>query len=280
MQTLLESVTKAQVLAEPFPHLVVSNPLPQELCLRLTSEYPPLDTFTGDAPLASNQRFSLSATRALESNRISPLWREFVQLHTSEAFFSQVIKLFEDHIRLVHPCFETQIGRLDELRSGVRYTDECPRADVLLDAQLCVNTAVAGAPSAVRRAHVDSPNKLFTGLYYLRHPDDTSAGGDLEIARFKGKPRGFKMAEIDDRYVETVKTIKYRPNTLVLFINSIRAVHGVTARSVTPFSRHLFNLVGEVRKPLFDLERYQKNRSRSYLARSVRRMRRMVEPRM
>jgi hypothetical protein len=57
-------------------------------------------------------------------------------------------------------------------------------------------------------------------------------------------------------------------------------VHGVTARSVTPFSRHLFNLVGEVRKPLFDLERYQKNRSRSYLARSVRRMRRMVEPRM
>lgn len=276
MQTLLESVTKAQVVAEPFPHLLVSNPLPEELCLKLTSEYPPLDVFTRDAPLASNQRFSLSATQALECDRISPLWREFVQLHTSASFFAQVIKLFEDNIRFVYPDFETQIGRLDELSTSVRYADESPGAEVRLDAQLCVNTGVVGAPSAVRRAHVDSPNKLFTGLYYLRHPDDTSAGGDLELYRFKGKPRGFKIAEIDDRYVETVKTIKYQPNTLLIFINNIRALHGVTARSVTPFPRYLFNLVGEVRKPLFDLERYQKNRSRNYLVRAVRRMRRMV----
>ena len=260
MQTLLANVKKCQVLAEPFPHLVVSNPLPEELYRRLVSEYPPLEVITGGAEASSNQRFSLSAAQTLGDARISPLWREFVRLHASAAFFAQVVEVFGDHVRSVYPALEKNVGALGELSTGLRQPDAVGGADALLDAQICVNTRVFGTPSSVRRAHVDSPNKLFTGLYYLRHPDDNSDGGDLEFYRFKGRPRGFRVAEVEDRYVEVVKSIKYRPNTLVMFINNVRALHGVTERSVTPFPRRFFNLVVEVRKPLFDLGRYQKGR--------------------
>ena len=268
MQTLLTNVKTSQVLTEPFPHVVVENLLPEDLYLRLASEYPSLEVITRDAALSSNQRFSLSAVQALSDVRISSLWQEFVRLHTSQAFFAQVIELFGDHILSIYPSFEKDIGKLGELNTGVRYDDSRAGANVLLDAQICVNTSVVDNPSAVRRVHVDSPNKLFTGLYYLRHPDDTSAGGDLEIYRFRKRPHGFKMAEIDDRYVEVVKAIKYQRNTLIVFLNNIRALHGVTGRAVTPFPRYLFNLVGEVKQPLFDLEQYQKSKV-GYLLKSL-----------
>jgi len=276
MQTLLDNLKSGQVFTEPFPHLIVANALPEELCLKLTSEYPPLNLIAGGAETSSNQRFSMSAVEAWNCASLSPLWQEFARMHTSEAFFTQVINVFGDHIRSVYPYIEREIGPLGELSTGVRYMDVGAKADVLLDAQICVNTQVVGTPSAVRRVHVDSPNKLFTGLYYLRHPDDTSAGGDLEIYKFQGKPRGFRMAEIDDRYVEVVKTIKYRSNTLVMFVNSIRALHAVTERQITPFPRYLFNLVGEVKGPLFDLEKYQKRKARAYLFRTLRGVRKLV----
>lgn len=279
MQTLLANVKKWQVLAKPFPHLVVENPLPEDLCLKLFSEYPPLEGITKEAELYSNQRFSLSASEVLnDSARVSPLWLEFVRLHTSEIFYAQVINLFGDHIRSMYPSLEKNIGALGELSTAVRFMDANPSADILLDAQICVNTHVVETPSAVRRVHVDSPEKLFTGLYYMRHPDDTSTGGDLEIYRFKAKPQGFKIAEIDDRYVEVVKTIKYQRNTLVMFINNVSALHGVTERTVTPFPRYFFNLVGEIKKPLFELEQYQKSRGRSYLFKTLRGVRRLLRP--
>lgn len=277
MQTLLANVKTSQVLTAPFPHVIVENLLPEDLYLRLASEYPSLEVITRDATLSSNQRFSLSAVQTLSDARISSLWREFVRLHTSQAFFAQVIELFGDHIRSIYPSFEKNIGKLGELSTSVRYDDARDGANVLLDAQICVNTSVVEVPSAVRRVHVDSPNKLFTGLYYLRHPDDTSPGGDLEIYRFKkGRPHGFRMAEIDDRYVEVVKAIKYQRNTLVVFINNVRALHGVTERAVTPFPRYLFNLVGEVKQPLFELEQYQKRKVRGYLLKSLRGARKVL----
>jgi hypothetical protein len=257
MQSLLAGVRPAQLFTDPFPHIVVVDPLPDELCRRLVSEYPSAEWIARGKRLGSNQRFSCPASRSLTSAEVSPLWKEFVRVHTSRLFFSQVIDLFGEHIRQLYPSLEGEIGNLDGLRVGVRQQDDFSRADVLLDAQICLNTPVLNAPSSVRRFHVDLPNKLFAGLYYLRHPDDTSSGGDLQIGKFREKPYGFRSAEIADRHVDVVKTIPYRNNVLVMFVNSIHALHAVTVRSMTSFPRYLFNLLGEVQKPLFDLNQYQ-----------------------
>lgn len=192
MKSLLSRVQKIDVSSEPFPHIIITDPLEDEISLQLLSEYPDVKTIAKEETYSSNKRFSYSASEVFSNENISPLWKNFVQVHTSNVFLNEVVSLFEDHVRLMYPSFEEEIGALKTLTSGVRKIDNFPDVNVLLDAQICVNTPVAGTPSSVRTAHVDKPNKLFAGLYYLRSPEDTSTGGDLEIYKLKDKPNHFR----------------------------------------------------------------------------------------
>jgi len=47
--------------------------------------------------------------------------------------------------------------------------------DILLDALISVN--VIDKPASIRRAHVDLPDKLFAGLFYMRDPQDINRRG-------------------------------------------------------------------------------------------------------
>lgn len=257
MKSLLSKAKKIDVSAEPFPHLIIHEPLEAELCSQLIAEYPTVKTITKGLKYSSNQRFSYSAWDILGTGTTSPLWEELVRVHTSQDFLREVIALFAGAIRQTYPELEGQLGALESLKAGIRHRDDFSTAEVLLDAQICLNTPVRRA-SSVRGPHVDHPNKLFAGLYYLRHPEDTSTGGDLELYRFTGRRDCFVAAEVAHlEAVEVVKTVKYERNVLVIFLNSIEALHGVTVRSKTPSPRYLFNLVGEVSQPLFDLNAYQ-----------------------
>jgi hypothetical protein len=257
MPSLLDNVKKEQIITQPYPHLVIEDALPATLYQQLLNEYPALTTINKGAQFASNQRFSLSAPDIINNPKISANWQELVRWHSSAEFFQQAIKLFDDHIKAIYPDFEKQIGTIKLLRTGIRNGDDREQVDVMLDAQICINTPVVAKPSSVRRVHVDLPNKLLVGLYYLRDSADSSTGGDLEICRFKYHHYRFNKASVDDRDIEVVKTIRYRANTLVMFINSIDSLHGVSVRAITPYPRYLFNLVVEVKKPLFNLANFQ-----------------------
>lgn len=266
MKSLLSNVQNIELSTTPFPYIVIHEPLTDEFCLQLISEYPAIATITKGVNYASNKQFNYSACDVFRNQDVSLLWQEFVQTHISPAFFRQVISLFAEQIRSLYPTLELDVGALDTLTSGVRKLDKFPSTDVLLDARICLNTPVVGQPCAVRTAHVDLPNRLFSGLFYLRHPEDTSTGGDLELYRFKDRPNGFKGIFVNERYIEAVKTVKYRRNVLVLFLNSIYSLHGVTVRSVTNSPRYFFNFIGEVAQPLFDLFPYQE---RDWLSQSI-----------
>lgn len=265
MKSLLSSVKKSDILTDPFPHIVITDAIDDDLCLQLISEFPSVSTITEGKDLDSNRRFSYPAEKAFSNENVSPLWKEFIRIHSSETFLNEFTRLFEEHIRLINPSLERRIGELTKLKSGIIGIDSFSTADVLFIPEICINTPVFGSPSTVRRPHVDLPNKLFVGLYYLRSPQDTSIGGDLEIYRFKNKhnrPHGFVEQFIDDRHVELVKTVKYQRNVLVLFPNSIYSLHGVTVRSTTDSYRNFFFIAGEVKQPLFNLYKYQKNKLR------------------
>lgn len=259
MKTLLSGVEKSDVVTEPFPHIVIEDPIDNHLCSQLISEFPAISTITEGKAFRSNQRFTYPGSKALKSEHISPLWKAFIQANTSSDFLQQFSYLFEEHIQLIYPSFETDIGALSSLRPGIKGIDNFSSADVLLLPDLCVNTPVFDTPSSVRSAHLDLPNKLFVGLYYLRSPEDTSTGGDLEIYKFKhGKPCGLRFqAAISPRHLELVKTVKYERNVLVLFLNSVHSVHGVTVRSNTDSPRNFFFIAGEVKQPLFDFAQYE-----------------------
>jgi len=252
MDSLLAGVTAADVVGEPFPHVVVREAFDPELCDRLIAEFPPLEGMNGYRVGASNMRLNYHATDALRDERLTPLWREMISTHVSQLFLDQLLGLFGESIALTYPHLARSIAE-NPPRAGVRYFDSHESADLLLEAQPAANTPVSGAATSVRGGHLDNPNKLIVGLYYLRHPEDDSTGGDLQLYRYTTKRPTFVEHEISGRYIEAVKTIPYERNVLVLFLNSPISLHGVTPRNPTPWPRRFLNLGVEVDRELFPI---------------------------
>lgn len=254
MESLLDRVRAADVRLDPFPHIAVTEALDPGLVARLQDEFPSLDVVAGDQRGANNRRLGLPARDVVDNPAVSDLWRQFIARHVAQEFLDDLIRVFGAAVRATHAGLEERLGPLDELRAGMRGAGE--DADVLLDAQISVNTPVT-TPTSVRGAHLDDPDKLFAGLFYLRRDDDDSTGGDLELHRYRRGRRGFRGPEIYDTFVEPVRTVRYAANTLVLFVNSPSSLHGVTVRSVTDVPRQFVNLIAKVGEPLFDVAPFQ-----------------------
>jgi hypothetical protein len=230
----------SQVALQPFPHLVIHDALPEDEYRRLS------ETFPATQGLAQNQRRNLKARVILEAIDVAPEWREFVRYHTSQGFAAEVRDLFVGvpgvvwggrvvrefpHVR--------RIGLRPATRDGFA-------AQVQFHAFADMDVAMqgsAGAETAPVGPHTDNSNKLFSCLFYMRSGDDFSDGGSLYLSRWKHPGPDWAIASarsegrVDEaRDTEVVIRVPYRSNTVVIFPNSIRAVHGVEPRqgAVTP----------------------------------------------
>ncbi len=80
----------------------------------------------------------------------------------------------------------------------------------------------------------------------------------MEIYKLRDRIYGFDAnRRIEDKYIELVKTVNYQSNLLVLFLNSIKSLHGVTVRSITDSPRLFLNLFGETKYPIYNLLPYR-----------------------
>jgi SAM-dependent methyltransferase len=201
-----------EVIREPFPHLVIEDALDDYR--ELAGAFPGVELLRKGQTLASNEYSHVHADQILADARVAPSWQRFVRYHTSAAFFAEVVALFG-------------LEHLEQLDTSVRYAE--PPRDVMMECQFAWCEPVSAVSSSAPR-HVDRAVSLFAGLLYFRLDGDDSDGGDLQL--YDGE--------------HPVKTIPYRANTLVFFVNSPRAYHGVTPRSVTPWPRLHVNFVGEV----------------------------------
>jgi hypothetical protein len=250
VDSLIARLTPADVVETPFPHVVIHDALYRDLCDRLTAEFPPLEAMEGYRAGASNRRLNYYAKDAVRGEDVSPLWREIVARHVSQVFLEELLGLFADSIARTYPALAQSFAQKTP-RAGVRWKDTFESADILLEAQPAANTPVISAATSVRGGHLDNPDKLVVGLYYLRHPEDDSSGGDLQLCRYVTRRRVFEGHEIASRYIEPVKTIPYQANTLVLFLNSPDSLHAVTPRHPTPWPRLFLNLDALVAHELF-----------------------------
>ena len=234
--SLLAKFTKEDVKSEPYPYVVIENALDENFYRELEESYPTDEQIAG-SNLNNNTRYQLSAK---DKDKLPNIWKEFVEYHCSQEFYDEFINLFGEHI-------PDNLSWLKQSSSYVRKVSN-PRlpSDVALDCQIGINSPVT-QESSVKSAHVDNRVELFAGLLYLRQADDKSTGGDLDIY----KPKDPMMTivhkkEMDLRLLEKVDTVPYKANTFVLFLCSRYSIHGVTPRSVTPYSRRLVNVIGEL----------------------------------
>lgn len=257
IQSVLKNIQPTDIRTEPFPHLVVENCLPPALYAELAAAYPSDDSILDinaarrAGRVRQNQRNNVSAHQSLVHGTVADVWQAFVRFHTSPAFYADVVRVFGDSIRQAYPELERRLGGpMERLASGVRFDPASDTGAISLDCQIAINTSVQRV-SSVRGVHADAPEELFAMLLYFRRPEDDSTGGDLEIWRWKpGRRPVFIGKEADESNAEFVGTIPYRANTLVAFVNSEYALHAISNRSVTPHSRRLVNLIGEVYRPL------------------------------
>ena len=242
--SLLASARSADVTTEPFAHLLLAGALPAADYRTLDEQFPPLAVIAAGTPApGSNEAVRLSATHALERPDLSAAWRRFFELHTSHDYWQDVVRVFGASLRAAFPTLEATIGRpFEEWRVARRGV--AMEADVRLDCQFVMNTPVTRR-SSVKTPHVDKYDKIFSALFYMRPPDDPTAGGDLDLYRWRRDPRFVKHRVLSSD-VEHVRTIPYAANTYVAFVNSPRSVHGVSPRNVTDVPRRYVNFIAEV----------------------------------
>jgi len=240
--SILRNASSLDIETKPFPHLVIENVLPKQLAESLTFSFP-VNEFQLNQ---NNVRKSLSVSKINELDEISHEWKEFLYFHSSQYFLSQFIDLFREHLSQSNELLD--FINNDTLKVGRRGID-LPKSDnVLLDAQLSINTPVKKRNSVIG-IHVDNSNKLLAGMLYLRRPKDNSVGGNLELYSWKEyysdteKVRFYKDGALKE-HVRLGKEISYGSNVLVLFPNSLDALHSVTPRNQTDYARTFVNFVG------------------------------------
>jgi hypothetical protein len=239
---LLRRVTADQLCLDPYPHLIIENALDEEVYAALESTYP-ADTIIRNARHVAN-RDQIQAPELLACEAIAPLWKQFAEFHISAAFYRELLRVFATSVRKMYPWLEQEKGyAFERFTTGVRDSKAVTLPDVCLDFQPGLN-AVTQTPSSPRSPHLDANNKLFTGLFYMRHAGDTSRGGDFALYRPKTKPVPFETpVTVAEKHLEVVKLAPYARNTAVFFLNTPWALHGVTVRDATPIPRRLVNLV-------------------------------------
>ena len=123
---------------------------------------------------------------------------------------------------------------------------------MLTDARLELIGPSLGPPWTHRAGHVDTGNRLFSALYYLRAPEDETTGGGLDLFRHRnGPPSEIDVFELEEGLIEKVATVPYQANTLVVFPNSPLAIHGSEPRGYSETDRAYVFITAEVENNLF-----------------------------
>lgn len=263
VQSVLHKARKADIVKDPFPHLVIPNALDPDLYARLEAEFPANGVIQKDGKEAGdNKKHFYGAAKALSDGRVSALWKDFFNFHLSERFYREVLSLFDEEIQALYPDLESRLKKpLKELKTGIRRLNSS--AEALLDCQFAINTPVS-EPSSVRGPHLDGPQTLYQCLLYFRN-DREAAGGDLELYRFK---EGVDLSTItpkavDPSLVSKAAAVPYEKNTLIAFLNSPRSLHGVSPRAATPLTRRYFNALCDLKTDVYSFSGWKPSQSSS-----------------
>jgi hypothetical protein len=249
-----KKLDEVRVVDEPFPHVVIEDILPAELCDQLIRQMPPIEVLTAGEAAGSNKRFNLSCAHAQTASGVSALWRDVLLQGSSQQFLDRVLALFGPSIRTAYPDFADRFGPVESLKAVPRDGQQRRPGTVRMDTQIALNSPALTAGTSVRTAHLDRTDKLFIGLLYLRMPEDDSTGADLEfLSPTDADPLFEPKRFLPEGKFRRLQTVPYRSNKLVLFLNTPWSLHAVTPRQATRHARYFINLLGELPEPLFDV---------------------------
>jgi hypothetical protein len=209
-------VNEAELVKDPFPHVVVDPVLPSDLYNVLLKAIPPAPFFPEKDPIKQNIRVPMEFA-PIYAGRV---WA-FVDLVARECIVPAVLRKFDEP--LAAHC-DTIFG--EDCRDRARSLPQ----------------AVSGGRLMLRRPgyhlkpHRDPKRAWLTCLMYLAKPGDSDAWG-TQIFRVAGDQEApytqTYYPEESGCTVELVRLVPFKPNTALIFLNSGGA-HGADISKDAP----------------------------------------------
>jgi len=242
---ILQKFSKKLYFQKPFPHFEIENCLPNKIYDALEKEYKLFEEYFSkyDDFNNNNVRLQICSDEFFKIDLFKKsLWYDFISYHTSLDFLKNIIEVFYEDLNKTYPNVDFN---LEELKNcGLRNVSNNKTKNFVLDCQPGINTKVK-KKRTVRGAHIDNPHELIGGLFYLKHFNDNS-GGDLELYEANNKIVFHQKAEVYNlEDIKLFKTVKYKPNNVVFFLNSPVSIHSVTERNKSDYLRRLTNIIVE-----------------------------------
>ena len=242
---ILQKVTKANIIMDPYPHVIIENALPDNLYQQLENEWPEGFLNSGHESLTDEKGHTKRylSYRAINENYISNLWKEFFAYHTSNEFYQYALSVLSDAITHYYPDHASKIlnstavprTEVNQKQSNTPFVTDC---------QFVMNNPL-GSDQTSRTAHLDNPQEIYAALFYMRRKDDQSTGRDLEIFSSPTlTPKLGKKRIVTDE-IRLVKTCAYKPNSVLLFLNCRHGIHGVSHSPNAKVYRRHINVIGE-----------------------------------
>ena len=241
---------KPELILEPYPHFVIEDALPEEVYEQLQSEWPTKQLLATE-PFDQDICYRLKADEMLKPGRVSNLWKEFTEYHTSMEFYKEMIQVFGE-----------LVPHVDDLTLSPRGWDTGDDK-IGTDCQTVMHKPI---DFSSRTAHIDNPREIYAALLYMPYKEDQSTGGEFQIHETYANITEVNKnggREVKEKAGEIVKTIPYKANTLVVFCNnSTRCVHSVSARKDAVLHRRSVNIIAEfnraARRKMFEVKENRK----------------------
>jgi len=235
------AVESAQLVLEPYEHMVVDGLLPPDVYELLVEAIPPEPFFDDHDPIKRNLRFPMELGPTLSA----VVWGFFDDVVIQQMICPAVLERFRTPL-LRH--YDSIFGQ--EFRA---------RADAM------PHHVNSGRLMLRRRGyhldpHRDPKHAMLTCLAYFARPDDDERFGTQIFSVDDDEDSNYKQTyypEQAGRRCTLVKVVPYRPNSMLIFLNS-RGAHGasIPGSASEALERYSYQFyIGPAKEPLATLIR-------------------------
>ncbi len=255
--SIFDNATTSELLKHPFPHIIIESALDGARCRALLASRPALEKFA-PKDVRPGQKVHYASVKSLRDPDLSEEWKSLISDHIAPHSVLTLLAAFAPSIREYHPQLEKRYGSIDNWSIGQRFIDSADDCVLLADAQISYHAPVIDEALQDRGPHLKITNKLIVCQLLLKLEDDDSAGGDLQLYSVNAKSKGRLEFRGDQEVVNRdaltlAKTVPYRGNTAVAFLNSPVSIQTMSARKSRLPLMYL-NIILEHREALFALK--------------------------
>ena len=226
---------KPKLILEPYPHFVIEDALPQDIYETLEKEWP-AEQLLATEPFDQGICYRLKADEMLKPGKVSNIWKEFTEYHTSTDFYKEMQEAFGNIVPHIDNIENTLSAR------GWDKGDDWIGTD-------CQTVMHKPIDFSSRTPHIDNPREIYAALLYMPYANDKSTGGEFQIHKTDQDIQEVNKnggRAVGDKAGDIVKSVPYKPNTMVAFCNnSSKCVHSVSARQNANLHRRSVNIIAE-----------------------------------